>query len=122
MKMADAEQYAEFHVTMALDADATVAKLDETFSKLAHEISPRDAFVLCAAAHGYSIDGQYYMVPQDYQGGPNLEGIATLDIGQDRIQEWIANRIKATRVLALRVRGFDWDLGRKDMGGAETFV
>ncbi len=42
--------------------------------KLASEISPRDTFVLYAAAHGYSVGGNYYMIPQDYQGGPNPAG------------------------------------------------
>ena len=41
------------------------------------------------------------MIPQDYQGGPDPVAIKTLGIGQDRIQDWIANRIKAKRALIL---------------------
>ncbi len=101
MEKAGAGQYAQVRVTLALDADATVAKLDETLRKLASEISPRDTFVFYAAAHGYTVDGRYYLIPQDYQGGPNPQAIKTRAIGQDRLQDWIANRIKAKKALIL---------------------
>ena len=70
-------------------------------TKLAGEISPRDTFVLYAAAHGYSVGGNYYMIPQDYQGGPNPEALKARAIGQERLQDWIANRIKAKKALIL---------------------
>ena len=101
MEKAAAGQYAEVRVTHALDADATAAKLDETLSRIAREISPRDTFVFYAAAHGYTVGGNYYLIPQDYQGGPSPEALKTRAIGQDRIQDWIANRIKAKRALIL---------------------
>ena len=101
MKGAGSGQYAQVHVDLALDRDATVAKLDETIRRLANEIGPRDTFVFYAAAHGYTVEGKYYMIPQDYQGGPDPVAIKTLGIGQDRIQDWIANRIKAKRALIL---------------------
>ncbi len=74
MEKAGAGQYAEVRVTLALDAGRDAGKLDETVRKLASEISPRDTFVFYAAAHGYSVGGNYYMIPQDYQGGPNPAG------------------------------------------------
>ena len=74
MEKAGAGQYAQVRVTLALDADATAGKLEETVRKLAGEISPRDTFVLYAAAHGYSVGGNYYMIPQDYQGGAEPGG------------------------------------------------
>jgi WD40 repeat protein len=101
MEKAGAGQYEKVLVTLALDADATVGKLDETVKKIASEINPRDTFVLYAAAHGYSLRGNYYMIPQDYQGGPNPEALKTRAIGQERIQDWIANRIKAKRAIIL---------------------
>jgi Caspase domain len=101
MEKVGAGQYAQVRVTLALNADATAAKLDETIKKIAGEISPRDTFVLYAAAHGYSVGGNYYLIPQDYQGGPNLEALKTRAIGQERIQNWIANRIKAKKALIL---------------------
>ena len=54
MKKAGAGLYSEVRVTEALDADATPAKLDALIERMAAEISPRDTFVLYAAAHGYS--------------------------------------------------------------------
>ena len=36
-----------------------------------------------------------------YQGGPDPVAIKTLGIGQEHIQDWIANRIKAKRALIL---------------------
>src|SRR5262249_18304838 len=75
MEKAGAGLYAEFRVTKALNADATVAKLEEIFKKLASEISPRDTFVFYAAAHGYSLGGNYYIIPQDYQGGVDPQAI-----------------------------------------------
>ena len=101
MERAGAGLYAEVRVAKVLDTEATVAKLDETFRKLASEVSPRDTFVFYAAAHGYTVGGKYYMIPQDYQGGPEPQALKTLAIGQDRIQEWIANRIKAKKAIIL---------------------
>ena len=101
MEKAGAGQYAQVRVTLALDGDATAAKLDETFTKIAKEIGPRDTFVLYAAAHGYSVDGRFYLIPQDYQGGPNPKALKFRAIGQERLQDWIANRIKAKKALIL---------------------
>lgn len=99
MEKAGAGLYGQVRVTLALDKDATVDKLDETVARLAQEISPRDTFVFYAAAHGYTAGGKYYLLPQDYQGGPDPIAIKTLGIGQEHIQDWIANSIKAKRAL-----------------------
>ena len=101
MEKAGAGQYENVQVTLALDEDATLSKLDETVTKIASEITPRDSFVLYAAAHGYSLGGNYYMIPQDYQGGANPEALKVRAIGQDRIQEWLASRIKAKRAVII---------------------
>src|SRR5262249_45275352 len=93
--------YADVNVTMALDENATRAKLDDVFKKLARAVSPRDTFVFYAAAHGYSLGGSYYLLPQDYRGGPEPKAVRTRAIGQERLQDWIANRIKARRAIIL---------------------
>ena len=85
----------------ALDRDATPANLDRIVREMAAAISPRDTFVLYAAAHGYSLNGRYYLIPQDYQGGNNPEALKARAIGQDRLQDWIANRIKAKKAVIL---------------------
>ena len=68
---------------------------------MAAGIGPRDTFVLYAAAHGYSLNGNYYMIPQDYQGGTDPEALKARAIGQERLQDWIANRIKAKKAVIL---------------------
>ena len=86
-------------VTLALDEDATRDNLSALIDKLAAEIHPRDTFILFAAAHGKSENGRYYLIPQDYQSGPG--NLAKLAIGQDDLQDWLANRIKARKALIL---------------------
>ncbi len=98
---AGAGLYSEVRVTEALDADATPAKLDALVEHMAAGIGPRDTFVLYAAAHGYSLNGRYYMIPQDYQGGTDPEALKARAIGQERLQDWIANRIKAKKAVIL---------------------
>jgi hypothetical protein len=47
------------------------------------------------------VQGRFYLIPQDYQGGINPEALATRAVGQDQLQDWLANRIKAKRALIL---------------------
>src|SRR5262249_43504843 len=58
-------------------------------------------FVMFAAAHGISNNGRFYLIPQDHQGGDNPEALASRAIGQERLQDWIANRIKAKKAIIL---------------------
>jgi hypothetical protein len=101
MEKAGATQYDAVRVTLALDEDATLAKLDEAIAKIAREISPRDTFVLYAAAHGYSFRDNYYLIPQDYQGGGDPQALKARAVSQDLIQEWLALRINAKRAVIL---------------------
>jgi len=101
MQKAGAGLYSEVRVTEALDTDATPAKLDRLVGQMAAGISPRDTFVLYAAAHGYSLNGRYYMIPQDYQGGTDPEALQSRAISQERLQDWIANHIKAKKAVIL---------------------
>ena len=98
-KTAGRDTYAAVKVTLALDADATRDKLERVIDELASQIHPRDTFVLYVAAHGASENGRFYIVPRDFQSGPNA--LAQSAIGQDRLQDWFANRIKARRAVIL---------------------
>ncbi|MGO9483095.1 MAG: cytochrome D1 domain-containing protein, partial [Rhodomicrobium sp.] len=69
MEKAAAGLYDGVRIRTALDREATPANLDRIVREMAAEVSPRDTFVLYVAGHGYSLNGNYYMIPQDYQGG-----------------------------------------------------
>lgn len=91
--------YQDVKVTLALDGDATRGGLQKLVDKLAKEIDPRDTFILFAAAHGTSEQGRFYLIPQDYQSGPNA--LLARAIGQDVLQDWLANRIRAKKAIVL---------------------
>ena len=101
MKQAGSTIYEEVRVTYALDQEATRDNLGRTIDRLSGEIHPRDTFIFFAAGHGFSADGRFYLIPQDYQGGENPEELARNAIGQDTLQVWLANRIKAKRAVIL---------------------
>jgi uncharacterized caspase-like protein len=99
IKRAAGGLYEDVRVTLALDSDATRASLNRIIDRLSTEVHPGDTFVLFAAAHGISENGKFYLIPQDYQGGPGA--LAQKGIGQDLFQDWLANRIKAKRAIIL---------------------
>ena len=98
MKRAGAGMYEEVIVTPVL-ANATRENLEKVVGKIAKDIHPRDTFILFAAAHGTSENGRFYLIPQDYQGGPGA--LQERAIGQDQLQDWLANRIKARKAIIL---------------------
>jgi Caspase domain/Bacterial Ig domain len=100
MKAAGEGLYAEVDVTYVLDADATIEKLERVIDEVGAKMHPRDTFVFFAAAHGKSENGRFHVIPQDYRSdAPGT--LADKSIGQDRLQDWFANRIKARRGLIL---------------------
>ncbi len=102
LQKAGAGFYSDVRVRTALDEEATAAGLDRIVAEFAAGIAPRDTFVLFAAAHGYSdTRGRFYLIPQDYPGGLAAETLSERAIGQERLQDWIANRIKAKKALIL---------------------
>jgi WD40 repeat protein len=101
MQRAGTGLYSTVDVTEVLDTEATAAGLDRIVEQLATRISPRDTFVLFAAAHGTSRDGRFYLIPQDYQGGTDPAALAEHAVDQTRLQDWVANRIKARRAIIL---------------------
>jgi WD40 repeat protein len=103
MKKAGEGLYGKVTVRTALDEQATRANLDGIVQELSGEIKPRDTFVFFAAGHGYSIrqSGRFFLIPQDHQGGTNPKALTSQAIGQELLQEWIANRIKAKKAIIL---------------------
>ena len=100
MKAAGAGLYADVDVTYVLDADATAAGLERAITDVGARMHPRDAFIFFAAAHGKSENGRFHLIPQDYRSAPGrpwTEGT----IGQERLQDWFANRIRARRGVIL---------------------
>ena len=101
VRLAGSRLYSAVHVRTVLDAEASPANLDRIVGEMSAGISARDTFVLFAAGHGYSHEGRFYLIPQDYQGGIDPEALKTRAIGQDRLQDWIANRIEAKKAIIL---------------------
>ena len=99
MKRAGAGMYQEVVITTVLNENATRENLEKVVGKIAKDIHPRDTFILFAAAHGTSENGRFYLIPQDYQGASGA--LKQRAIGQDQLQEWLANRIKAKKAIIL---------------------
>jgi uncharacterized caspase-like protein len=93
--------YADVHLSILTDAEATRDNLKSVIDRIAAGVRPHDTFILFAAAHGYSVGGRYYLIPQDYYGGPNPDALAARAIDQSMLQDWLANRIKAKKALIL---------------------
>jgi len=100
-KRAATDLYEEVRVTTVLDRDASQANLDSVIKKFSQDVHARDTVILFAAAHGISVDGRFYLIPQDYQGGPDPKALAKKAIDQERLQEWLVNVIRAKKVLVL---------------------
>ena len=101
LKKAVGNRYETVNVKLALDEEATRENLDAIVAGMAVDVHRRDTFVLFAAGHGYSSDGKFYLIPQDYSGGPEKAALEARAIGQERLQDWLANRIKAKRAVIL---------------------
>lgn len=93
--------YRDVRVRTVLDEEATAARLDAAVTEFAGDIPPRDTFILYIAAHAITSSGRFYLIPQDYQGGGDPEALKTRAIDQLRMQDWIANRVRAKKVVVL---------------------
>jgi uncharacterized caspase-like protein len=100
MKAAGAGLYADVDVTYVLDSDATAAGLEKAIDAVGAKMQPRDTFIFLAAAHGKSESGRFHLIPQDYRSA-NRRFVTQGTIGQEQLQDWFANRIKARRGLIL---------------------
>jgi WD40 repeat protein len=97
LRRAAKSSYADVRLTVVVDEEATRQKLERVVDELAAAIHPRDTFIFFAAGHGISQNGRFFFIPQDYTGGPDPAALAKYAIGQERLQDWFANRIKAKR-------------------------
>ena len=97
------DQYESVEVTYVHDSDATIARLEEIVDGIAAKVSPRDTFMLYAASHGYSTGGRFYLIPPDYrtENGDFAGSLRARAIGQERLQDWMVNRIKAKKAMIL---------------------
>jgi uncharacterized caspase-like protein len=99
MERSKGDLYDEVIVTPVLEEAATRNNLDKVIGAIGQATHRRDTFILFAAAHGASQDGRFYLIPQDYQSGP--DALRQKAIGQDQLQDWLANRIKAKKAIIL---------------------
>ena len=89
----------KIRVTPVLGKQATRANLERIVDRIAVDIHPRDTFILFASGHGYALQGRFYLIPQDYRSAAT--SLAEGAIGQDQLQDWLANRIKARKAIIL---------------------
>jgi WD40 repeat protein len=85
--------------TLVLGKDGTRANLERVMRRIAGNIHPRDTFILFASGHGTSSHGRFYLIPQDYRSGS--ASLSDGAIGQDQLQNWLANRIRARKAVIL---------------------
>jgi WD40 repeat protein len=81
------------------ETQATRAGIEAAIKEISKGMHARDTFVLFLAGHGTSSEGRFYMIPFGFQSDPNA--LVSAAIGQDQLQEWLANRIVAKRSLIL---------------------
>jgi hypothetical protein len=59
----------------------------------------RDSYSYIKSELSHSVNGRFFLIPQDYQGGIDRAALAKNAIGQDRMQDWVANRVKAKKAI-----------------------
>ncbi|MEZ5842775.1 MAG: hypothetical protein R3D27_03475 [Hyphomicrobiaceae bacterium] len=99
MSRAAGELYSSVSVRLLRDGEATAEGIDSAVDEMAKAIHPRDTVILFAAGHGTSERGRFYMIPHGYRGGPG--SLVLSAVGQDKLQDWVANRLRAKRVVIL---------------------
>jgi WD40 repeat protein/uncharacterized caspase-like protein len=81
--------YSAVDAAAVLDADATIAHLDQVFADLGKRVASGDVFVFFMAGHGKTVDGRYYFLPQDFHFRDETS-IEKDGIDQKRLQAWFA--------------------------------
>lgn len=77
-------------VHKVLDGDATIKSLAGVFKQVASSVKGDDVFLFYVAAHGITLNGRYYIVPQDlvFQ---NEDSVIQHGLNQDLLQKWLAS-------------------------------
>ena len=83
------------------NSEATRAGISLAIDEMAASIAPRETFILFVAAHGFSNRSGFYLIPHDIKHGWHGGYLDVEAIGQPLLQDWLANRIKACKVLVL---------------------
>lgn len=100
MEAAGKGLYDHVTVTYVVSPGATLEKIEEAVDEIGRTVHPRDTFIFFAAAHGKSENGRFHLIPEDFSSD-GAGSMAERAIDQDKLQEWIVNRIKAKRGLVL---------------------
>jgi uncharacterized caspase-like protein len=94
------KMYGKARVQVVPEEGTTRAGLEAAVKRFAEGINRADTFVFFVAAHGYSHNSRFYLIPKDYQGGPDPKALAERAVSQDQIQDWLAG-IRARRAIVL---------------------
>jgi len=100
MQVASRGLFNNIVVHKILDGDATINGIGDTFKQVSTGISPNDVFIFYIAAHGITINGRYFIIPQNliYQ---NDESVENLGLGQDQLQKMLASIPAAKSIVLL---------------------
>jgi uncharacterized caspase-like protein len=94
-KRAGESLYESIEAIPVLGAEVNTANLNRIFSDLGQKVRPQDVFVFFASGAGKTVDGRFYLIPQDFQYDGE-ESIVKEAIGQDQLETWFS-RIPAQR-------------------------
>jgi hypothetical protein len=100
MRLAGKDLYADVEITYVLDTEATAQGMEQAIDAIGAKMHPCDTVIFFIAAHGKSENGRFHLIPQDYRSANN-RNINEGTIGQDKLQDWFANHVKARRGIIL---------------------
>jgi hypothetical protein len=99
--------FSAVHVTVVLDAEATIGGIERAFAGIAQrpDLKPTDVFVLYLAGHGRYADGRYYFIQHDLNTDlpPSGKGHLIKDdaVSQEMLQKLIASVQVDKRLIVL---------------------
>jgi len=91
--------FKSVEVLPVLDRDATISGISRAFAQIAGQVKANDVFIFYAASHGITVDGIYYMIPQEMVF-KNMDSVKKHAINKAQLTKWLAS-IPATKSLVL---------------------